>query len=91
MAKYDSEYNHDTDYDPNYWIAIAIDKSTGYYKTCTHCSSKEDAMRTAQYYRSVGYNARALQYEDACAYMDELYDKRKRDIDAWNRRVHYQQ
>lgn len=40
-----------------------LDKGTGRIKTGTSCDRK-DAGRYAKYYRSIGYNARILTYEE---------------------------
>ena len=42
---------------------IATDKGTGFIKTCTSCEDV-DAQKYAKYYRSVGYNARVVTYEE---------------------------
>lgn len=52
----------------------AFDKGTGYIGTCTSCSRK-DAPRYAKYYRSIGYNARILTYEE----LDILQEKEQRE------------
>ena len=44
-------------------FVAALDKGTGYIRTGTSCDRK-DANRYAKYYRSVGYNARILTYEE---------------------------
>jgi hypothetical protein len=46
------------------WIAQAIDRTTGYFKACTHYGSKADAAKGAKYYRSIGYNARVFSEEE---------------------------
>lgn len=44
-------------------FVAALDKGTGFIKTGTSCDRK-DADRYAKYYRSIGYNARILTYEE---------------------------
>lgn len=44
-------------------FVAALDKGTGRIKTGTSCDRK-DAGRYAKYYRSIGYNARILTYEE---------------------------
>ncbi len=44
-------------------FVAALDKGAGRIKTGTSCDRK-DASRYAKYYRSIGYNARILTYEE---------------------------
>lgn len=44
-------------------FVAALDKGAGRIKTGTSCDRK-DAVRYAKYYRSIGYNARILTYEE---------------------------
>lgn len=44
-------------------FVAALDKGTGFIKTGTSCDRK-DAGRYTKYYRSIGYNARILTYEE---------------------------
>ena len=44
-------------------FVAALDKRTGFIKTGTSCDRK-DANHYAKYYRSIGYNARILTYEE---------------------------
>lgn len=44
-------------------FVAAMDKGTGRIKTGTSCDRK-DASHYAKYYRSIGYNARILTYEE---------------------------
>ena len=44
-------------------FVAAMDKGTGFIRTGTSCDWK-DAGRYAKYYRSIGYNARILTYEE---------------------------
>ena len=44
-------------------FVAALDKRTGFIKTGTSCDRK-DAGHYAKYYRSIGYNARVLTYEE---------------------------
>lgn len=67
------------------WLAIATDRDTGWYKALTICGNKEEAVTYAKYYRSVGYNARALPREKGEKYLDELYDKHMESVRLWER------
>lgn len=53
---------------------VALDRATGFIKTCTSCE-RENASHYAKYYRSIGYNARILTYEE----LDILQEKEKRE------------
>lgn len=53
---------------------IATDKGTGFIKTCTSCDDT-DAQRYAKYYRSIGYNARVVTYEE----LEEIQEKEKQE------------
>lgn len=53
---------------------VAFDRGTGYIGTSTACS-REDAPRYAKYYRSIGYNARILTYEE----LHNLQEKENRE------------
>lgn len=44
-------------------FVAALDKGTGFIRTGTSCDRK-DAGHYAKYYRSIGYNARILTYEE---------------------------
>lgn len=44
-------------------FVAALDKGAGRIKTGTSCDRK-DAGRYAKYYRSIGYNARILTYDE---------------------------
>jgi hypothetical protein len=46
------------------WIAQAIERHTGAFKTCTHYGSKAEAVKCAKYYRSIGYNAKVFSEEE---------------------------
>lgn len=50
----------------------AFDKGTGYIGPVTSCDAK-DAQHYAKYYRSIGYNARVLTYEE----LDQVYEQEK--------------
>lgn len=50
---------HDQD-----WIAQAIERHTGAFKTCAHYGNKQEAAKCAQYYRSIGYNAKVFSEEE---------------------------
>lgn len=56
---------------------IATQKKTGYIVTCTSCDDTE-AWRYAKYYRSVGYNARVLTYEELEKYQE--WEKKERMV-----------
>lgn len=47
----------------NVVCVAALDKGTGYIGPVTSCDAK-DAQYYAKYYRSIGYNARVLTYEE---------------------------
>ena len=53
-------------------FVAALDKGTGRIKTGTSCDRK-DANRYAKYYRSIGYNARILTYEE----LDKIEEKER--------------
>jgi phosphopantetheinyl transferase (holo-ACP synthase) len=53
------------------YIAQAIDKNTGEFKT-SFVGDKEAALRNAKYYRSIGYNAKVFP-------ADETYTKALND------------
>lgn len=53
------------------FVAV-MDKGTGFIKTGTSCDRK-DASRYAKYYRSIGYNARILTYDE----LDKLEEREK--------------
>lgn len=46
------------------WIAQAIERYTGAFKTCTHYGSRAEAAKCAKYYRSIGYNARVFSEDE---------------------------
>lgn len=48
---------------------VAIDKYTKQIKTCTSCD-KSDSQKYAKYYRSIGYNAKVVTYEEMKAFAD---------------------
>lgn len=50
---------HDQD-----WIAQAIERHTGAFKTCTHYGSKAEAVKGAKYFRSIGYNAKVFSEDE---------------------------
>lgn len=54
----------------NVVCVAAFDKGTGYMGPVTSCDSK-DAQHYAKYYRSIGYNARVLTYEE----LDQIQEK----------------
>ena len=53
------------------FVAATV-KGTGRIKTGTSCDRK-DANRYAKYYRSIGYNARILTYEE----LDKIEEKER--------------
>jgi|UniRef100_N1ZWY1 hypothetical protein len=54
----------------NIVCVVALDKNTGWIKTCTSCD-KEDSQKYAKYYRSIGYNSKVVTYEE----LEELQKK----------------
>jgi hypothetical protein len=64
---------HDQD-----WIAQAIERSTGYFKTCAHYGSKAEAVKGAKYFRSVGYNARVFSEEEYPEALEQNRQERER-------------
>ena len=63
MIKHEKENN-------NVVAVVAFGKSDGLIKAVTSCDAQE-AQRHAKYYRSVGYNARVMSYDD----LDEVQRK----------------
>lgn len=53
---------------------VAFDKHSGRIHTVTSVS-KKDAQREAKYFRSIGYNARVLTYEQ----LDELQEQERQE------------
>lgn len=53
---------------------IAVEKSTGFIKTCTSCDDM-DAQRYAKYYRSIGYNSRVVTYEE----LDQILENESKE------------
>lgn len=49
---------------------VALDKGTGFISTTTSCS-REDSQKYAKYYRSIGYNAKVVTYEELDLMMEE--------------------
>jgi hypothetical protein len=62
------------------WVAQAIDKNTGFFKTSYSTGTKEEAVKMAKYYRSIGYNAKVYP-------ANEEYDKALED----NSKLYYEQ
>lgn len=54
----------------NVVAVVAFGKSDGLIKAVTSCDA-QDAQRHAKYYRSVGYNARVMSYDE----LDEVQRK----------------
>lgn len=54
----------------NVVCVVAFNKRTGYIGPVTSCDAK-DAQHYAKYYRSIGYNARVLTYEE----LDQIQEK----------------
>ena len=46
------------------YVAQAINKYTKFFETCTSCDTKEEAVKYAKYYRSIGYNAKVYTDEE---------------------------
>ena len=65
------------------YIAQAIDKHTGLFGTCTH-TDYESAIKTAKYYRSIGYNARVIPEDKYAEAIEENSRKRQEQIDLQN-------
>lgn len=59
----------------NVVCVVAIDKNTGYIKTTTSCDI-EDSQKYAKYYRSIGYNAKVLTYEELDKMLDNGFRER---------------
>lgn len=53
------------------YVAQAIDKYTKYFKTCYSCDTKEEAVKMAKYYRSIGYNAKVYTDEEHIIALDK--------------------
>lgn len=49
--------------DDNIVCVVALDKYINQIKTCTSCD-KADSQKYAKYYRSIGYNAKVVTYEE---------------------------
>jgi len=62
------------------YIAQAIDKHTGLFRTCT-VADKELATKTAKYYRSIGYNAKVIPADEYDKASEENARKRQEQID----------
>ena len=64
----------------NVVTVVGLDKHTGFIKAVTSCNI-EDSQRYAKYYRSIGYNAKVLTYEE----FSELQEKEKklRSVTTW--------
>jgi hypothetical protein len=56
----------------NVVAVVALDKGTGFIHTVTSCLM-EDSQHYAKYYRSIGYNARVITYEE----LDRMIEKEK--------------
>lgn len=54
----------------NVVAVVGFDKGTGFIKAVTSCD-KEDSQHYAKYYRSIGYNARVLTYEELAKIQEE--------------------
>ena len=65
------------------YIAQAIDKHTGLFGTCT-ITDKESAIKTAKYYRSIGYNAKVFSRDEYEKASEENAQERKEQIDLQN-------
>lgn len=58
------------------YVAQAIDKYTKYFKTCYSCDTKEEAVKMAKYYRSIGYNAKVYTDEEHVERLDKEAEER---------------
>ena len=54
----------------NVVAVVGMDKGTGFIHAVTSCS-KEDSQRYAKYYRSIGYKARVVDYEELNKILEE--------------------
>ena len=57
----------------NVVAVVGFDKGTRFIKAVTSCD-KEDSQRYAKYYRSIGYNASVLTYEE----LEKVQEEEKR-------------
>ena len=55
-------------------FVAAMDKGTGFIRTGTSCDRK-DAGHYAKYYRSIGYNAQILTYDE----LDQIQEQEKQE------------
>ena len=53
----------------------ALDRGTGYIKTCTSCD-RDDADHYAKYYRNIGYRARIFSYDELEKYEKKMQEER---------------
>lgn len=53
---------------------VGFDKNTGFVRAVTSCD-KEDSQHYAKYYRSIGYHARVLSYEE----LESVLEKEKKE------------
>lgn len=65
-------------------VVLAIDRNTGYIKTCTSCD-ESDARRFAQYYRKAGYRAKIVTYEE----LKEMQEKEKKERELKNAKIYF--
>lgn len=54
----------------NVVAVLALDKGTGFIQTVTSCLM-EDSQHYAKHYRSIGYNARVVDYEELNKMLEE--------------------
>lgn len=54
----------------NVVAVVGIDKGTGFINAVTSCYV-EDSKRFAKYYRSIGYSARVVSYEELDMMLEE--------------------
>ena len=54
---------------------VALDKHTKQIKTCTSCD-KADSQKYAKCYRSIGYNAKVVTYEELEAMQNRETEER---------------
>ncbi len=58
----------------NVVCVVATEKHTGFIRTSTSCNI-EDSQKYAKYYRSIGYNARVVTYEE----LDKMQEKEQNE------------
>lgn len=67
------------------WYAVGFDKFTGYMQAVSN-GDRDFALRTAAYYRSIGYHGRVLTEEEFDrTQVSETADRRKQTAICWRR------